>query len=149
MHAAVLQSIPGDPTTAAGAVALVLGLAVLVYWGHSRRGTSRAENWPSTTGTVTESVVGTERERPVLEYEYEVDGQSYRNDSVWVSGQSASYQRLRSLVESSPPGTEVTVYYDPDSPDVSLMVGGTEWRLGLLAVGLVLVGVGAALLFLV
>lgn len=144
-----LQPAIPDAPTAAAAVAIVLGVALLVYWAHQRGGSARAENWPSTTATITESVVGTEGERPHLEYEYEVDGATYENDSVWASGDTMRHQRLRSLVESNPVGSELTVYYDPDSPRASVVVENPRRRLPLLVVGVLLVLVGVGFLVLV
>lgn len=144
-----LPEVVRTNATAAGALAVVVGGAVLVYWYYARGGSATAQEWPSTTATVTESVVGAEGERPHLEYEYEVDGATYRNDSVWASGDTMRHQRLRSLVESSPVGSELTVYYDPDSPQAAVVVGSERRRLPLLVVGVLLVLVGVGLLVLV
>lgn len=128
-----------------GGLSIVLGGVVLAYWVHSRRGSPRAKEWPSTTAVVTESVVGQEGDRPTLEYEYEVDGQVYRNDSAWASGDTMRHERLRSLVESTPVGTEVTIYYDPDHPSASVMVEHSSRRAGVLVAGVALVLLGVVL----
>lgn len=142
----VLPDVIAGNAAVIGGVSVVLGGVLLLYWYHSRGGTATAQQWPSTTATVTESVLGPEGERPTLEYEYEVDGATYTNDSVWAGGDTMGHSRLRSFVESSPVDTEVTVYYDPDSPSAAVVVESGRRRLGLLVLGVALVLVGAALL---
>lgn len=77
-------------------------------------------------------VARTEHQRgdvPVVEYEYAVAGETYTSDTLWPAGIEPVSDRLlsgpdnfaRQVVSRYVAGDEVTVYYDPDEPDVAFL----------------------------
>jgi hypothetical protein len=76
--------------------------------------------WREVTGTILKSEVKFDWEfyQPVVEYQYEVDGISYRGDTI-VLGPLIQFNwkgpAIR-LVERFPVGASVTVYVDPAYP---------------------------------
>ncbi len=84
-----------------------------------------APNWPTTTGTIIGSKVGTSttgsgsmprgtQSVAIVEYEYEVDGTEYYSPVVNIMG--VGHEDPQTVVNRYPLGSEVTVHYDPDDP---------------------------------
>jgi hypothetical protein len=76
--------------------------------------------WREVPGTILRSEVRFDWEdyRPVVEYQYEVDGVSYRGDTI-VVGPLITFNwkgPATRLIERFPVGTAVTVYVDPANP---------------------------------
>jgi len=59
---------------------------------------------------------------PVVIYDYNVNGQTYRSDRVYYSRVYGS--RGQSSVINYTPGTEVTVYYNPHNPSQAVLKTG-------------------------
>jgi hypothetical protein len=121
----------------AGGTALVLfgGFFLKTAWG--------SHTWPSTPGEVediqtirytTGSNGSTRTYRYTITYEYRVEGQSYRSDRFSLgSGSTASrsYDTSRAArragQEAYPPGSEITVYYDPADPTSTVLKPGANF----------------------
>jgi hypothetical protein len=116
----------------AGLALLLAATVGLVLWriGRLRRAVAAAKLWPSTRGRVVEGSVHEtiiylpRGGRAVtyhanLVYEYAVAGRAYRSNHFHVDGpQAYSFRRrAEAHLEKWPPGTEVTVYYDPAKPE--------------------------------
>jgi len=76
--------------------------------------------WREVTGTILKSEVQFDWEdyRPVVEYQYEVDGVSYRGDTI-VVGPLVQFNwkgPATRVIERFPVGASVTVYVDPANP---------------------------------
>jgi hypothetical protein len=76
--------------------------------------------WREVTGTILKSEVNFDWEdyRPVVEYQYEVDGVSYRGDTIAV-GPLVQFNwkgPATRVIERFPVGASVTVYVDPANP---------------------------------
>lgn len=64
-------------------------------------------------------------DEPQIEYDYQVDGETYTNDTLWPSETAPMKRRLTkqnqtfatSVVEPYEPGDQITVYYDADAPE--------------------------------
>lgn len=64
-------------------------------------------------------------DEPQIEYEYQVDGESYTNETLWPSDMAPMTKRLTkqnqnfagSVVAPYESGDEITVHYDPDEPE--------------------------------
>lgn len=98
--------------------------------------------WREVSGTILKSEVKFDWEdyRPIIEYEYRVDGKSYRGDKI-VIGPRIQFNwkgPASRLVERYPVGLKVTVYVDPHNPRRAVLQTGTDRNLMLF-----LVGVGA------
>jgi hypothetical protein len=138
-----------------GSLAIALGAAVT--W----RGVSgyRAERRERTGYRPVEAtVVETRRERvdddrirPVVEYEYTVDGERYVNDRLLPGGASETglrEDRVGGFLSSYDEGDEVEVHHDSDDPASSYLVDqglSATWIL-LTLVGVVFVGTGLVVL---
>lgn len=144
---------PGGAPVAAigvGLPAIVFGLRRAVLGRRSRR-------WPTTSGVVTSTDVsrsggGDDSEVtyvPELRYEYEVEQASYVG-SRYGFGKQQTFDRRSAahswIGEHYPEDAEVTVHYDPDRPDRSVLVPGAGSWLVTLVVGLAFTGLGMFLL---
>ena len=85
------------------------------------------KTWPTSSGTVISSVVGTHLARssrggtttqfmPEVAYEYQVNEITYKGSSVGFGKATMSSKKSRQVVERYPQGSAVTVYYDPQDP---------------------------------
>ena len=110
---------------------LMIGLGMLIL-GVSKIMTAKdSETWPSKEGTVLESKIsinssddGTTYGADVT-YEYKVNEKTYEGDKVTVSEVSTgSRGRARNIVNRYPVGNKVTVFYDPDDPETSVLETG-------------------------
>ena len=90
--------------------------------------------WPTATGTVTRSQV---EKTPVgaktrydahIEYDYTVEGRTYRSARVRVRGTSSKNGwDINGLAARYPTQARVTVYYDPDRPGDSYLEAGADF----------------------
>jgi hypothetical protein len=127
------------------AIGLPLGFVTLLLVARASLGKSRA--WPSTPGRVVSAGVqettvrvrqrssGSNSYRmairygPRVVYEYTVKGSSYRAErlhmgSVVLSSDAESAERV---LQNYPPGSMVTVYYDPSDPAQATLDPRTGW----------------------
>jgi len=95
---------------------------------------------------------------PDIEYEYTVEGERYRSDSVWPGRDmtGTDKQKRQAVVDSYPEGEVVEAYYDPENPSVAFLEDEAQVVksvvLGIFGVvfllwGLGMVGFGAVLLW--
>lgn len=126
-----------------GAVFLLYGIYVIgAYWSATR--------WPVTTGAVGESEVvsGSESsEFPRVIYTYSVDGRKFTSSRIspWVISTNA---RAAAIVAKYPVGKSVSVSYDPDRPERSLLEPEMPISINVVAlagIGLILAGYWARL----
>jgi hypothetical protein len=120
------------------AVAGVVGVWLnQTYFRPARLAKRAAQAWPATTGIVLSSFVNTESSydstsnaevtsfKPNVTYEYEVNGHRYRGDRLRASDGFYSVGMLpgsaQAIVDRYPAGAPVTVYYNPASPQESLL----------------------------
>lgn len=93
------------------------GLIALALWLRARAAQSR--QWPSVEGTVLEARVDDahlEFMKPVLRYQYTVDGRRYVGFRVAFSGYGVSRRAMADLIRPYAVGQAVRVYYDPARP---------------------------------
>ena len=113
--------------------------------------------WPTVSGVVTGTTIegrsdesGSTSYIPELQYEYEVDDTSYVSARYTYGGTRPSFNSKRDaqswLDANYPEGAKITVHYDPDKPDVSVVEPGA-WRsiIGVV-IGLAFVVLGAYIL---
>ena len=107
-----------------------------------------SRDWPTVEGRIIHSEVRRvgfgkkQRYRAEVRYTFDVDGRSYQGSRIRLgdtTGNSESAQR--SLIADYQLGANVAVYYDPDSPQQSVLeTGGWPWTM---AIGpLILGGLG-------
>lgn len=150
--AAGLLVVTGDPLAS---FAIALGAAV-TWRGVSGYRAERRERtgYRPVDATVLETrreQVDDDRIRPVVEYEYTVDGERYVNDRLLPGEESDAglrEDRVGGFLSSYEAGDEVEVHHDPDDPDRSYLLDqglSATWIL-LTLVGVVFVGTGLVVL---
>jgi hypothetical protein len=92
----------------------------------------RSRGWNTTRGRVVDEGLCTVRWRfgkmntPALLYEYVVDGETYRNDVISHRG-SIFRSAARAVLARYRRGQRVTVYYDPDHPQLAVLEPGSSF----------------------
>lgn len=106
----------------------LIALIFLIAGLRGRRKAAASRNWAMTMGKILSSEVEARRSHdseggtrtsyyPVVFYEYQVDGRSYRSNKITLGfevGGAAS--RAQSKVMQYMPGNQVAVYYNPLNP---------------------------------
>ncbi len=111
-------------TICVGGMIGLVGIALLAFgWSQSRKGNS-TQSWPTTRGTILSATLSQQSRRnqqgyhdvtyaPVVEYTYEVMGQTYRNDTIssgWVTSYSLGIAQNK--INNYQPGSQVQVHYN-------------------------------------
>jgi hypothetical protein len=127
-----------------GAAALLIFLGMHAY-------SKAAQSWPFVTGKIVVSSIerstdgdsgdgGTHRSyAPVIEYAYEVAGQTYRSRQVKLGfTSSGSESWARGVAAKYPVGAPVEVHYDPGNPAIAALDNptGMTWLIFALAMAL-------------
>jgi len=112
--------------------------AVLLYVGVGMVREARASrHWPRTTGTIIASHIAARQQSPydaelanraLLEYQYQVNGQSYLNSQINLADKPDAVE-WTTLRERYPVGQKVSVYYDPANPQQAVLEHDTSNRL--------------------
>jgi hypothetical protein len=120
-----------------GAMALIGTALGAVIWGMRRlqRRAAEAMTWPATRGRIVEGTVRratihlpkaarVDVYHAILVYEYAVGGRTFRADAFTVDGPPvfATHPGAEAHLRSHPPGSAVTVYYDPARPERAALV---------------------------
>ncbi|MEZ5318755.1 MAG: DUF3592 domain-containing protein [Vicinamibacterales bacterium] len=120
------------------AMVVVVGLVTLWIGVDNMRQASASVGWPAVPGVVTRTSLesqisggsgGRTRSqtwRPVVVYEYEVNGAVHEADRISF-GEYATSDRAdaAAVLQRYPTGTRVTVRYRPGQPDVAVLEPGT------------------------
>ncbi len=145
------MTVPG--CSAAG---LAFGLMMLVMGTHLSLKASARRRWPSVEGVVTGGRVESGysgqgsliKHFPVVEYRYKVGGTTYSADTVSVPrAWHSSRESAEKFVRKHPPGTKVTVRYNPETPGeaaLDILPDVVSWLL--VRGGAVFAGVGGLVL---
>jgi hypothetical protein len=138
-------------TVCIGGTIALIGVGLLVFgWSQSRKG-NVTKNWSTTTGTILSADLSQQSRRnqqgyhdvtytPNVEYTYEVNGQTYRSDTI-SSGWTVSYSAgmAQNKTNQYQPGSKVNVYYNPDNPaDAVLETKSTSGNVFMIAGGAIL-----------
>lgn len=135
------------------AVIICLGVFAVTFCAYQLRLAVDSKTWPRTQGTVLKSYVapfgmGARGDyMATIIYKYTINGQVYKSHRLSVI-QTASKQltSLRGFVAEHPEGTQVTVYFSPNDPSLSVLVPGltdTVEDYSMLIVGIFLTVIGA------
>ncbi len=118
---------------------LAAGGVGLLIWSHSRYSRMKeAQGWPTAEAEIVSSEIESHRRRsrsssrsrtrevtmytPVVEYEYNVNGEIYTSSRVsFFDGSSTARFDARGVVDKYPQGKVVSAYYDPDNPQNSVL----------------------------
>lgn len=140
------------------ALAACMGLYSLLSAALTWRRGQTSRGWPSTTGKIIwveikRSAGGDDDDdptyTPVIDYEYVVNGQTYRSQRiVWGDVSSTNRTQVANLITEHTPEATVTVYYNPADPSIAVLnpVRRTELKRTLFMGALWLIVALAALL---
>jgi hypothetical protein len=115
---------------------VVLGTLYLLYLLHLARKTRRlfkaSRSWPVVEGLVTASTTHQVSDfegkwlkiyyKPRITYEYVVNGQAYSSDRPrWDEARFRTQAGAEQFSADYPPGSKVSVYYDPAKPELAVL----------------------------
>lgn len=104
-----------------------------------------SRRWPTTSGTVMTSRVTVSRSQDSdgsssttygakVAFQYEVEGEVYVGDTrSFADYRSGSSRRAHRITDQYPEGSQVTVYYHPRRPHLSVLEPGINWSTFLIA----------------
>lgn len=126
-----LDRFLGRAILRAFAVPFLIGGSLAVYYGTQAFLLSfEIPNWPSVPGVVTRSRVGhgsKVRYVSMLEYEYEVAGESYIGKRVRRGESQGLESPVENRIARYPVGTRVHVLYNPEDPSDAVLEAGIDW----------------------
>lgn len=111
---------------------LLIGV-LLTIWGWTILQNARASaSWPTADGLITDSRVsrstdsdGGDSYSPEITYSYAVNNLGYVNNTIKFGENSyGSRSKAEKIAAGYPIGRNVTVYYDPEKPDRSVLEPG-------------------------
>ena len=113
---------------------LLIGSGAVLAGLQTIKKNTLASSWPTTQGTIIDSTLeryskrndeGNMRAyyRPLITYQYEVEGEEFTCNQVRVTGFSSSTMRSHEekKLEKFPVGGQVTVHFDPSNPYDALL----------------------------
>lgn len=117
---------------AAIAILMIAGILVMTVGAVRLRVDLDVRSWPTVSGEVVASdVAGTRAIHPNISYRYQVNGKEYSGVSdIGMPGFGNRRSRMETaetIVHDYPPGTIVTVHYNPDDPAQSTLSHGLEY----------------------
>jgi len=127
-----------------------VGVGMLVIGVIGLRQAAASRDWPTTQGVIVSSAVERVRRNDPdrgftttfharISFNYSVGGEPYTGDRVGFGDYgSNTNHHARSVVRQYPVGSQVTVYYDPNRPQSSLLEPGVR------PMAFVIPGLGAA-----
>lgn len=138
-------------------VFLVLGILLIVGNVRARKRAGESQTWPSTTGRILLSEVRTSQTRdddgnlqapsfyPYVEYDYIHNGQAFKSHKLsfgsheMFNNQAAAAAKLAAY----PAGADVTLFYNPQKPDDSVLERVAPKSKAGLIVGIIMLALGA------
>ncbi len=125
-------------------LAFSISAVVLIVFGlYSMRETSRSRGWAETSGRVIQSSVnsftnrGTTTYRPLVVYSYSVDGVRFTCTRIAFRSMASGNRSAAARVAADyPVGRTVTLFYDPQQPDQSVLERGINPWFPIVAGGL-------------
>jgi len=146
-------------------VAIICSIFVLIGLFLSWQGvrtlqTAKQTNcWVETTGTIARSEIVSQRDndgdrtyKPEIEYEYKANGMSRKGQTIYIGDGASSSDRsyAQRFVSRYPANCNVSVYYNPSDPDISVLEKGIQKASFIplvFGVGFTFMGVWAYILF--
>ena len=136
---------------------LLLGGATLILaWWNSRQRAKGARAWPTTQGMILKSDlithviwingIRTTTYKPVVEYRYTVMGRPFTGTRVAFGSYSYDIKKGEGFVEKFAVGTQVTVYYNPEKLEESVLEPAYAGSAAFLTAGILFILFGLFLL---
>ena len=127
------------------------GILVLSKGSYDVYQSLRSYTWPSVEGKIVASRVDREWHPgksptyyPRISYVYLVGGKEYTGNVVFFSQYgTGGPSGVQEIVDRYPEGKRVSVYYDPQDPQLAVLERGLQWAsLALIVIGFIFAGVG-------
>ena len=128
---------------AVGIISFVLIILNVIFLGiiyFMRRKMAAVSQWPSTMGNVMMSTIeqrssseGGYTDYPVVQYSYQVNGQTYQSYKL-APGPEMGGTGARKVVARYPSGAQVVVFYNPQNPSEAVLErkAPAQWLMWLL-----------------
>ena len=125
-----------------GFVLIILNAVFLGVIFFMRRRMATVSQWPSTLGTVNASYLesrysseGGSTNYPVVQYSYQVGGQTYQNSKL-APGPEVGGTGAGKVVARYPAGAQVMVFYNPENPSEAVLErkAPAQWLMWLLLI---------------
>lgn len=137
-------------------VFLVFGLVLIIISITSRKKAQAAQNWPTTSGVIESSRVDVHTStdsdghrsttyKPVVSYRYQLMGLEYMGDRIAFGANTFKLSKSEEIIRRYPVGQPVTVHYNPDKPQDSVLEAVAHGGVASLVIGIILAGVGVVL----
>ncbi len=124
--------------------AIVFFVGGLMAWQHFTKPmleeAKESEHWPMVEGTITVSELnktrnndGNDMYSAHVHYSYSVDGKAFSSSGITaVDGSTSIKSSVKSILRKYAKGTKVSVYYDPEFPETTVLEPGTGFWMALL-----------------
>lgn len=117
-----------------GILLIAIGYATKVFFIDPLVEEAKAsEDWPTVQGQITKSQIGKKRDDgstyyfPEVSFKYAVDGKNYNGSKVrTIQTNTTSSRGVKKTIGRYPVNSPVTVHYDPELPDVSVLEPGVH-----------------------
>lgn len=138
-----------------GFLLLVLGLLLISTGVNKLRLNQQSVSWPVVTGTVLHASITSDldedhemRYRPIVRYEYTIGNKSHTNDNIgFRSGDYRDEEEAQQVIAPYIKGKPVSVYYQSDKPDRSvLQPGGSSGAAWFIVPGVFLMALAGSML---
>lgn len=115
-----------------GFVFLMIGMLTYYYFSKRYKIAKETDSWPQVQGEITKSEVKSVKidrvqYKPAIEYKYNVNGSNYSNNWINVGNlfkERKGTREAKDIVNQFPVGSTVTIYHDPRSPHISVLIPG-------------------------
>ncbi|MBL4761986.1 MAG: DUF3592 domain-containing protein [Gammaproteobacteria bacterium] len=123
---------------------IIVGLVLMGFGIKNRINAYQSKFWPTVQGIVAHSSVGSERDddefiryRVSVSYDYVLGSKSYYGRVIQFSMSDFRDEvKAKAVADKYPKGDHVTVYYEPENPDKSVLEPGGSGGWLLIALGL-------------
>ncbi|NIW79322.1 MAG: DUF3592 domain-containing protein [Calditrichae bacterium] len=136
-------------------LAFFIGGVVALYFGiRNRQKGTESQNWPQVTGTITKAGVKKDHDTdaegfttttyiPEVEYEYQLGEDVYSNGQISFGGTKTynSRKKAEEAISQYPLDGRISVFYNPEKPDESVLIQGTKGTMALIIAGVVFIAI--------
>ena len=115
---------------------LIVGVVLSIVTLASIIKGKKSKNWPSTAANVVSTEVEVRRDYdedgekiyyyPRVYYDYKVNDRVYRGSRYKLLEQSMSKRKAHTFISNFAQGDRITIFYDPDKPEESVMQPGEQ-----------------------
>jgi len=144
-------------TIVVGIAFLLVGIVMLLAGFQARKKALAAQKWPAVPGKITASTLEEERHMdqethrasisyvPTVQYQYQVRENTLVGNRIGFSKTGYDYATATRKLAQYQVGAPVTVYYNPDAPDDSVLNPSSKGSIVLIIISIVIMLVGIAI----